>query len=93
MNGSLATVLVLAGALTAGYLVAALFFLRFWSETRDRLFVFFAGAFALLALQRIALTWAMVNQRNTTVYYVLRLAAFVAILIGILDKNRTITRR
>jgi len=93
MSASLATVLVLAGALTACYLVAALFFLRFWRETRDRLFMFFAGSFALLALQRVALAWAMVNRRDTTLYYVLRLAAFVAILIGILDKNRTAARR
>jgi len=94
MNAPVATVLVLAGALTAGSLVAALFFLRFWRETRDRLFAFFAGAFALLALQRVALTWAIVSQRDTTASYVLRLAAFVVLLIGILDKNRaTATRR
>jgi len=94
MNAPVATVLVLAGALTAGSLVAALFFLRFWRETRDRLLAFFAGAFALLALQRVALTWAIVSQRDTTASYVLRLAAFVVLLIGILDKNRaTATRR
>jgi len=93
MNAPVATVLVLAGALTAGSLVAALFFLRFWRETRDRLFAFFAGAFALLALQRVALTWAIVSQRDTTASYVLRLAAFVVLLIGILDKNRATARR
>src|SRR5688572_13722616 len=40
-----------AGLLVMGYAVAALFFLRFRRETRDRLFAFFAAAFALLALQ------------------------------------------
>ena len=73
--------------------MAALFFLRFWRETRDRLFGFFAGAFVLLALQRIALAAALVSQHDTTVYYVLRLAAFVVLLIGILDKNRGSTIR
>jgi hypothetical protein len=88
MSGHLATMLVISGALAAGYLVAALFFLSFWRETRDRLFGFFSSAFALLALQRIALAWAMVSQRDTTLYYILRLAAFVLILTGILEKNR-----
>jgi membrane-associated PAP2 superfamily phosphatase len=93
MNTHDATLLFLAGALSAGYLVAALFFLSFWRDTRDRLFCFFAGAFALLSLQRVALTWAMVTDRDTTIYYMLRLAAFVLFLIGILDKNRATERR
>jgi hypothetical protein len=88
MNTNLAAVLVLAGALVGGYLIATLFFLAFWRDTRDRLFGFFAGAFALLALQRLALAWAVVAQRDTTVYYMLRLAAFLLILVAILDKNR-----
>ena len=87
-----ATLLFVAGALTAGYLVVALFFLSFWRESRDRLFCFFAGAFVLLALQRVALTWALVNEQNSTFYYVLRLVAFVLLLIGILDKNRATDR-
>ena len=33
------------GVLTAGFTVAALFFLRFWKRTGDRLFLTFAGAF------------------------------------------------
>ena len=37
----------LAGAVTLGFAVAALFFLRFWRRTGDRLFMAFAAAFAL----------------------------------------------
>lgn len=88
MSGHLATVLVISGALAAAYLTAALFFLSFWRETRDRLFGFFAGAFTLLALQRVALAWALVNTRGTTLDYILRLAAFLLILVAIIDKNR-----
>jgi|1185.fasta_scaffold150220_3 hypothetical protein len=88
MTTRLAAMLLLSGVLTAGYAVAALFFLSFWRDTRDRLFVFFAAAFAVLALQRVTLAWALVGQRDTTVYYILRLAAFVLILVGIVDKNR-----
>ena len=74
----------LSGALTMGYLVATLFFLRFWRESRDRLFAFFAAAFFLLATQRllIALT------EPADVLYLVRLAAFVLILVAIVDKNR-----
>ena len=45
----------MAGAIIAGYAVAALLFLRFWRDTRDRLFATFAGAFALLSVQRALL--------------------------------------
>ena len=39
--------------------VVALFFLRFWRETRDRLFVIFAAAFALLGITRLALIFVL----------------------------------
>jgi hypothetical protein len=32
--------------------VAGLFFLRLWRQSHDRLFAWFAAAFALLAIQR-----------------------------------------
>jgi hypothetical protein len=91
MTTHVAAMLLLSGALTAGYTVAALFFLRFWRDTRDRLFGFFAAAFVFLALQRLALALALVSTRDTTGYYILRLAAFVLILVAIVDKNRSET--
>jgi zinc transporter ZupT len=77
----------LSGALTLGYTVAALFFLRFYRQAADRLFAFFAAAFALLAIQRV-LTIALRDTAYPEVAYVVRLAAFVLILIAIWDKNR-----
>jgi len=77
-----------AGILVLGYVVAALFFARFWKESRDRLFLFFAAGFALLAIQRTTLAIAYLLPVPLTTHYVLRLAAFVVILAGILDKNR-----
>jgi hypothetical protein len=47
--------LFLHGATSMGSIVAALYFLRFWRDTRDRLFVLFSVAFAVLALNRAAL--------------------------------------
>lgn len=79
-----------SGFLVMGYLVASLFFLRFWRQTGDRLFAYFAASFALLALQRVALsiTVSTLSPDDTVWYYVLRLLAFVLILVAIVDKNR-----
>ena len=83
-----ALVLFLGGALAMGYLVAALFFLRYWRQTRDRLFAAFAAALLMLALQRLLLAMDLALVEHQTWYYVLRLAAFVLILAAIIDKNR-----
>jgi zinc transporter ZupT len=80
--------LVGSGALTALYAVIGLFFLRFRARTGDRLFAMFAGAFLLLAVQRVAITIAREWGENTTWLYGLRLLAFVLILVAIVDKNR-----
>ena len=76
---------LISGILVAGYLVAALFFLRFRRETGDRLFLVFSVAFAILAVQRAALA---LTTRSETLIYGLRLLAFVLILAAIIDKNR-----
>jgi len=73
------------GALAMGHLVAAAFFFRFWRESRDRLFAFFATAFLILALDRpLAGSDA---DHNASLPYLVRLAAYSIILIGIVDKN------
>lgn len=80
---------LVSGTLVLGYLVAGLFFLRFWRDTRDRLFAVFAAAFWLLALQRALLALLAVPGEDGSVWlYVLRLVAFLLILAGIVDKNR-----
>lgn len=79
---------ILSGALMMGYLAVAVFFLRFWASSRDRLFVLFSAAFAILALQRLALALTRTMMEDQTAFYLMRLAAFVVILIAIVDKNR-----
>lgn len=79
---------VVSGMLVAGYVVAALFFLRFWTQSRDRLFAMFAAAFGLLAIQRLALTVSGAPIEDQTMFYVLRLLAFGIIAFAIIDKNR-----
>lgn len=76
----------LMGVIAMACWVAAVFFLRFWRETADRLFAIFAAAFALLGLTRLALVFVHA-EHNEYVYWV-RLAAFVLILVAIIDKNR-----
>jgi len=77
-----------AGTLTTGYLVVALFFARFWRDTHDRLFALFTAAFALLAVQRVALSLFSTDPRFSAVFYSLRLLAFLLILYAIFDTNR-----
>lgn len=78
---------ILVGMLAAGYLVVGLFFVRFWRDSRDRLFAMFAAAFGILALQRVLLGDTPAAEANTGLY-VLRLAAYLLILYAIVEKNR-----
>jgi hypothetical protein len=77
----------LAGALSLGYLVAGVFFLRFWKKTRDRLFIHFAFAFWLLAMNQVLTSVLGTADERSGYAYVLRVLAFGLILIGIIDKN------
>jgi peptidoglycan/LPS O-acetylase OafA/YrhL len=79
---------LVSGLLVMGYAVAGLFFLRFWRETRDRLFAIFAGAFWLLALQRLLLALFQNPDSEQLWLYGIRLLAFILILAAIIDKNR-----
>jgi O-antigen/teichoic acid export membrane protein len=66
----------------------AMFFLRYWRETADRLFAIFGLAFAIFAVNRIVLTILDETDEARDYVYVIRLAAFALILVAILDKNR-----
>ena len=78
----------LSGAITMGFVVAGLFFLRAWKRTRETLFVAFALAFWLLGLNQALLTFTNIPVEERSWLYLLRLAAFSVILISIWRKNR-----
>ena len=78
----------LAGAVTVGYAVAAVFFLRFWRKTHDRLFLVFSVAFALFAVNQALAAMMTVVYESASWIYVLRVLGFVLILAAIVDKNR-----
>ena len=78
----------LSGAITAGFVVAGFFFLRFWKRTRDGLFLAFAAAFWLLGLGQALLAFTNIPVEERSWLYLLRLAAFSLILVSIWMKNR-----
>jgi hypothetical protein len=77
----------LSGAVTLGFAVAALFFLRFWRRTGDRFFLAFAAAFVLLALNQAAAQWLGAADERESYIYLLRVLGFVLILAAVIDKN------
>jgi hypothetical protein len=80
----------LSGAITLGFLVVGLFFLRFWKKTQDKLFLAFAFAFWLLGLGQALLAFTNIPVEERSFLYLIRLAAFVLILIAIWRKNREV---
>jgi Family of unknown function (DUF5985) len=82
----------LSGAITLGFLLAGLFFLRFWRRTRDGLFLAFALAFWLLGVNQALLAFSRIPVEERSWLYLLRLAAFALILIAIAFKNRSASR-
>lgn len=68
--------------------VAALFFLRFYRQSRDRLFLFFGLGFSVFCANRLVLALLEESHEATTYVYISRLLAFLMILYAIVDKNR-----
>jgi len=87
MNGDL-YIGFLIGIIFTTSLVAGLFFLKFWRDTKDLLFLAFAAAFLIEALNRLRFLFAEhPNEGNPSIYLV-RLLAFMLIVAAILYKNR-----
>jgi hypothetical protein len=76
------------GGLTIASLGVALFLVRFYRETSDRLFALFACAFGVLCIHWALLGILPREGEHRPLAYVLRMLAFALILIGIIDKNR-----
>ena len=81
-------VIFIQGAVAMGCAVAGLFFLRFWRDSRDRLFRWFALAFWVMALSYMLLGLIAFATEWRVYVFVLRLVAFSLILFGIYEKNR-----
>ena len=79
---------ILSGAIALGLVVISMFFHKYWRKTGDRFFGLFSLAFVALAVTRIALVVLDEANEERDYLYFLRLAAFVIILVAIVDKNR-----
>jgi hypothetical protein len=77
-----------SGAVLFGYLIIALFFLRFWRQTGARLFACFALAFVILAIERAMMVMVVVEPIHLPLVYCTRLVAFLVIAWAIWDTNR-----
>ncbi|WP_224363703.1 DUF5985 family protein [Hyalangium versicolor] len=76
------------GGLVMACLACALFFLRFWKQSHDRLFAFFALAFGVMAFNWMLLALLQVDDERRHYLYIIRLVSFLIILYAIWDKNR-----
>ena len=76
---------------TAAWISAAMF-VRYWRQSRDPLFGYFASAFTLMGL-----SWAILSVVNPTAdaspyVYGMRLIAFLLIIVAVVVKNRETAR-
>ncbi len=79
----------LNGAIVMGFVVAGLFFLSFHRRARERLFAIFASSFFVLAAERLVLAFVDPAAEFRPYVYLIRLVAFLLIIVAIVDKNRS----
>lgn len=87
MTGVTVIVILQSISATAAW-TAGLCFLRFWRDTADRLFLYFALAFWLMAGSWLALAASTPSDESRPYIYAVRLLAFLLIVIAIIDKSR-----
>ena len=78
---------LIAGLISMGSFVIALFFLRFWRSTRDRFFLYFALSFGIEGVHRIVSALRFDDAEDTPLHYLVRLLAYGLIIWAILEKN------
>jgi hypothetical protein len=78
----------LTGVVATGSLAIGVFFFRFWRRTGDRLFLAFAAAFVLMSANWAAQAFVALDESYYAAIYLLRLAAFLVIILGVVGKNR-----
>lgn len=78
----------LMGAVAMASFVAAMFFLRFWQQTRDRFFLWFALGFATDSMTRFALALLEDVGEAEPLFYLARLLMFAMLIMAIIGKNR-----
>lgn len=77
----------MAGAVTMGFGLSGLGFLRLWTRSGDRLFLAFAGAFWLLMVPPLSTLLGMPDETESW-FYLFRVAAYLLIILAVIMKNR-----
>jgi hypothetical protein len=83
LNGIAATASLIAGAI----------FLRFWRESHDRLFLWFALAFWMFAVNWATLALWQPADETRQYFFAIRLLGLILILAGVVGKNRASGRQ
>jgi hypothetical protein len=78
----------LLGVIVISSLAAGAFFLKFWRQTRDSLFLGFGAAFNIESANRIAFLFLDQPNEGNPVIYTVRLFSYLLILAAIVNKNR-----
>ena len=76
-----------SGMVAMGFVIAGLFFLRFWRRTGDGLFIVFACAFLLLAVNQALVGITGGENSSQSWEFLPRLGAFALLIAAILAKN------
>ncbi|MCP8937150.1 DUF5985 family protein [Alsobacter sp. SYSU M60028] len=83
----------ISGLTTMGFATAGLFFLRFWTRTRDGLFAAFALSFWLLAANQALSSYLNGQREEHTWIFLIRLAAYSLIILAVVGKNWSFHKR
>jgi hypothetical protein len=78
----------LLGVIVTASLTASLFFLKFWKQTRDVLFLGFAAAFLIEGANRAMRLFAENPAEGSPSIYIVRGLAFLLLIAAIVYKNR-----
>jgi hypothetical protein len=78
----------LLGIIVSATLVAAAYFLKFWRQTRDPLFLGFAAAFFIEGINRTCFLFVASPESGSVTLYSVRLMSYLLILCAIAYKNR-----
>ena len=80
---------LVSGAIAMASIVIALFFLRFWRDSGDRFFLYFALSFVVQSGHRmyLALTMSSETHDDVPLHYSIRLLAYALILWAVMEKN------
>jgi uncharacterized membrane protein HdeD (DUF308 family) len=84
---------ILTGAIAMASAVIAMFFLRFWRNTGDRFFLWFALSFGIEGAHRVFAAVSYQENEDSPLHYLIRLLAYGLILWAILEKNLPRRRR